>query len=113
MAVEFNYSGVLNEFKGKRQKALTQTAFMGVNIAAMNVGKIDNKAHIDVGTSKNSKQFHSGTGGKTVGLNDDTIKIETGQDYDVYLERRFGIMARAFDEIKPWFSKFIKDAFNG
>lgn len=106
MTVEFNHDAVMSHFKKKRQKTLVQTAHMGVNIAALNVGK-DGKEHVDIGTSRNTKQFSP----KNIGLDDDIIRIEVGQDYDVYLERKFGIMAIAYDKIKPWFNKFLEMNF--
>lgn len=107
MAVEFNHSEVMNFFGKKRQKAMIQTAHMGVSLAALNVGKKDNKAHIDTGTSKNAKNFKP----QNIGINTDTVIIEAPVTYDVYLERRYGILAKVEDEIKPWFKKFIGEAF--
>jgi hypothetical protein len=106
MTVEFSASATMMKFKSDRQKVLLKTAHMGTTIAALNIGK-DGKEHVDTGASRNAKAFapHS------IDINTDTVKIQTGMDYDVYLERRFGIMARALDEIKPWFSRFMGEAF--
>jgi hypothetical protein len=102
MTVEFNHESVMKMFEQKRQKFLTKTGLQGENIASLNVGR-DGKAHIDIGTSKNAKYF--GPEG------DDKVLIYAPLTYDVYLERRYGIMSKTLDELKPYITKFKAEIF--
>ena len=96
MAVEFNHSEVMKMFEKKRQKFLTRTGFQGVVLAAIN-------SRVDTGLSQSSKQFRI--------IKPDTIRIEAPLSYDVYLERRFGIMAKTEDELIPYMERFEAEAF--
>ena len=62
---------------------------------------------ISLRASRNAKNFKP----QNIGINTDTVIIEAPVTYDVYLERRYGILAKVEDEIKPWFKKFIGEAF--
>jgi hypothetical protein len=102
MTVEFNYESVMKMFEQKRTKFLTKIGLQGENIASLNVGR-DGKAHIDIGTSKNAKYFE--LDGK------DKVLIYAPLTYDVYLERRYGIMAKTRDELIPYRAKFEAEIF--
>ena len=96
MSVEFNHDAVMQIFDKKRQVFLTKTAHMGVSLAAVN-------SRVRTGASQNAKQF------KIIG--NDTVRIEAPLSYDVYLERRFGIMKKTEDELIPYMAKFEVEAF--
>jgi hypothetical protein len=100
--VEFNHNAVMKMFEQKRQKFLTKTGLQGENIAALNIGR-DGKAHVDTGASKNAKYFK--LDGK------DKVLIYAPLTYDVYLERRYGIMAKTEDELIPYMAKFEAEIF--
>ena len=102
MSVEFNHDAVMQMFEKKRLVFLTKTGHMGCSIAALNVGE-DGERHVDTGLSSVSKQFRI--------VSKDTIRIEAPLSYDVYLERRFGIMKKTEDELIPYMEKFEVEAF--
>lgn len=102
MTVNYDHMKAINMMREKRQKLLVMTAHKGVSIAAVNMGD-DGRRHVDTGTSSNAKMFSP----DPVKISDETIKIETGTDYDIYLERRFGIMARVSDMIKPYMKDYM------
>jgi hypothetical protein len=102
MTVEFNHDAVMRMFEQKRKKFLTKTGLQGENIASLNIGQ-DGKAHIDTGASKNAKYFK--LDGK------DKVLIYAPLSYDVYLERRYGIMAKTLDELIPYMAKFEEEIF--
>jgi len=104
MTVEFNHDEVMKMFKAKRKKLLTLTGHQGVNIAAAQIGE-DGRQHWDIGLSANSKNFEF--------INDETIRINAGTNYDVYLERRFGIMVRMRDILIPYMAKYEEEVFGG
>lgn len=105
MTVNYDPMKVINEFRQKRQKVLIKSAEQCVNIAAEQIGKKDGQVHWDFGTSSNSKDHTK------VNLNDETVTVYTGTDYDIYLERRYGIMARAYDLIKPYTKSYTEFIF--
>ena len=96
MAVDFNHGEVMKMFEKKRQKLLTKTGFQGVVLAAVN-------SRVDTGLSQSSKQFKF--------VKPDTIHLEAPLSYDVYLERRYGIMAKTKDELIPYMEKFEAEIF--
>jgi hypothetical protein len=96
MTVEFNHETVMKMFEQKRQKFLTKTGLQGENLAAVN-------SRVDIGNSKNAKYF--GPEG------DDKVLIYAPLTYDVYLERRYGIMSKTLDELKPYITKFKAEIF--
>lgn len=102
MTVKMNHSAVMNEFEKKRTVFLTKTGIMGVNIAALNMGK-DGKRHVDTGLSSNAKQFTR--------TEKDTIRLEAPIEYDAYLESRFGILRKSLDELIPFMEKFEAEVF--
>jgi hypothetical protein len=102
MTVEFNQSAVMQMFEQKRKKFLTKTGLMGENIASLNIGQ-DGKAHVDTSASKNAKYFKPD--GK------DKVLIYAPLTYDVYLERRYGIMEKSKDELIPYMEKFEAEIF--
>ena len=102
MTVKMNHGDVMREFEKKQTVFLTKTGIMGTNIAALNMGK-DGKTHVDTGRSRVSKQFTR--------TEKDTIRLEAPVEYDAYLESRYGIMARALDELKPFIDKFQAESF--
>lgn len=134
MAVEFNHSEVMKMFEKKREKFLTKTGFQGVVLAAVN-------SKVKTGLSQSAKQFsftEPGTGHYATTKNKETgvietvtnsftglgviakgsgavfkdrIFIEAPLSYDVYLERRYGIMAKTEDELIPYMEKFEVEAF--
>lgn len=106
MTVQYDPMKTINEFRKKRQTLLTMTGHKGEAIAAVNMGN-DYRRHVDTGTSSNSKTFLP----NPVPLNAEQIIITTGTDYDIYLERRFGIMARVTDMIKPYIKDYMEFVF--
>ena len=104
MTVEFNHDEVMKMFKAKRKKFLTMTGHQGVNIAAAQIGE-DGEQHWDTGLSANSKSFNF--------YDDYTIRINAGTNYDVYLERRYGIMVRMADILIPYMAKYEEEVFGG
>lgn len=110
MAVEFDHGAVMGMFGKKRQAALIKTAHKGVSIAALNIGKKDGKEHIDIGTSKNAKTFNDEKN-QRIGINDDSFTLDAPVEYDIYLEKRYGIMAKVEDDIKPWLKFYMEEAF--
>lgn len=96
MTVEFNHDDVMRMFEQKRTKFLTKTGIMGENIAAIN-------SRVRTGASKNAKYFK--LDGK------DKVLIYAPLTYDVYLERRYGIMAKTEDELIPYMAKFEEEIF--
>jgi hypothetical protein len=104
MTVEFNHDEVMKMFRAKQKKFLTMTGHQGVAIAAEQRGR-DGKIHWDTGTSANEKDFEF--------VDQDTINITAGTDYDIYLENKFGIMAIMKDKLKSYMTKFMEFVFNG
>jgi hypothetical protein len=96
MTVEFNQDAVMRMFEQKRQKFLTKTGLQGENLAVVN-------SRVDTGASKNAKYFK--LDGK------DKVLIYAPLSYDVYLERRYGIMAKTRDELIPYMAKFEAEIF--
>lgn len=96
MTVEFNQDAVMRMFEQKRQKFLAKTGLQGENLAAVN-------SRVDTGASKNAKYFK--LDGK------DKVLIYAPLTYDVYLERRYGIMEKSKDELIPYMAKFEAEIF--
>lgn len=90
-------------FEKKRQKFLTRTGFQGVVLAAIN-------SRVDTGLSQSAKQFSFKEPGSVASFKD-RIFIEAPLSYDVYLERRFGIMAKTEDELIPYMERFERESF--
>lgn len=106
MTVNYDPMKVINEFRRKRQILLTMTGHKGEAIAAVNMGN-DYRRHVDTGTSSNAKQFSP----NPVPLNAETIIIEAPMEYDIYLEKRYGIMVRVKDMIKPYIKDYMEFIF--
>lgn len=102
MTVQFNHDEVMKMFKAKNKKFLTMTGHQGVAMSAEQIGT-DGKQHWDTGASANAKNFQF--------TSDDTININAGMDYDVYLERKLGIMKRIEDMLIPYMVKFEELVF--
>jgi hypothetical protein len=96
MSVDYNPDEVIQMFKKKQEKLLTKTGFQGVVLAAIN-------SRVDTGLSQNSKKFKF--------VAPDKIWIEAPVFYDLYLERRYGIMAKTQDEIIPYMARFEGEIF--
>jgi hypothetical protein len=95
------------------------------NIAKNEAQEVQRKeGHIDTGASVNSKHFVMFTG--EIGKDDDfdekaktakkptkpnSVKISTGMDYDIYLERRYAIMAASQDNSVPVINKVLKQIY--
>jgi len=96
MSYEFDHSKVMAMFELKRKKLLTMTGQMGQSLAAIN-------SRVDTGASQNSKNFQFTA--------KDTIIIEAPMEYDVYLERRYGIMAKTEHQLIPFMARFEEEVF--
>ena len=96
MTVEFNHEAVMKEFEIKQKKFLTKTGFMGVVLAATN-------SRVDTGASQSGKQFKFTA--------KDKIEIQAPLDYDPYLEKRYGILAKTQDQLIPYMARFEEEAF--
>lgn len=96
MAVEFNHDTVMKMFEQKRKRFLTQTGIMGANLAAIN-------SRVDTGASQNAKQY------RLVGV--DKVNIEAPMEYDLYLERRYGVLAKTQQQLNPFIRKFEEENF--
>ena len=103
MTVEFNHEAVMKEFKKKQKKFLTKTGFMGVVLAATN-------SRFAVGTSQLAKTF-SFKHPESKAEKTDTIYIEAPLNYDLYLEKRYGILAKTQDQLIPYMVKFEEEIF--
>jgi hypothetical protein len=103
MTVEFNHDAVMRMFEQKRKKFLTKTGLQGENLAVVN-------SRVDTGASKNAKYF-SLNDPTTVAKFKDRVFILAPLTYDVYLERRYGIMAKTLDELIPYMAKFEEEIF--
>jgi len=98
MTVEFNHDAVMKLFRSKQKKFLTMTGHQGANLAAIN-------SRVDTGTSQLAKTF------SFTGL--ETIIIEAPMEYDVYLERKYGIMAKTEDQLIPFMARYEEEVFGG
>lgn len=99
MSVEFNRPEVMQMFESKRKRFLTKTGLMGANIAAVN-------SRVDTGASQNAKQYRLFPEGDM-----SKVRIEAPLEYDIYLERRYGIMAKTTDELIPYMARFEEEEF--
>lgn len=127
MSVEFDHDAIMRIYKNKRKKFLMKTGHMGVSLAASN-------SHVDTGASQNAKHFSFREGMPRISTDEegnpilnefnssellegsgakfeDRIFIKAPLSYDVYLERRFGIMKKTEDELIPYMAKFEEEAF--
>ena len=86
MTVEWYGEKVISEYKNRRKKFLKASGMAGEALAVMN-----QPPHIDTGASVNAKTH------KLIG--DDRAEVIAPLFYDVYLERRYGIMAKTLDEL--------------
>ena len=96
MSYEFNHAKVMEMFEKKRKKLLTMTGQMGQSLAAIN-------SRVDTGASQNAKNYQFKA--------KDTIIIEAPMEYDVYLERRYGIMAKTEHQLIPFMARFEEEVF--
>ena len=86
MTVEWYGEKVIAEYKNRRKKFLKACGMAGEALAVMN-----QPPHIDTGASVNAKTH------KLIG--DDRVEVIAPLFYDVYLEQRYGIMAKTLDEL--------------
>ena len=86
MTVEWYGEKVIEEYKNRRKKFLKASGMAGEALAVRN-----QPPHIDTGASVNAKTH------KLIG--DDRVEIIAPLFYDVYLEQRYGIMAKTLDEL--------------
>lgn len=86
MTIEWHGEMVIAEYKKRRKKFLKASGMAGEALAVMN-----QPPHIDTGASINAKTH------KLIG--DDRAEVIAPLFYDVYLERRYGIMAKTLDEL--------------
>ena len=86
MTVEWYGEKVLADYNNRRKKFLKASGMAGEALAVMN-----QPPHIDTGASINAKTH------KMIG--DDRAEVIAPLFYDVYLERRYGIMAKTLDEL--------------
>ena len=98
MTVEWYGEKVLADYKNRRKKFLKASGMAGEALAVMN-----QPPHIDTSTSINAKT-HDPKG-------DDTMHIIAPLFYDVYLERRYGIMAKTLDELPEVMYKLERQYF--
>ena len=96
MTVEYNPNAVMNMFEAKRKKFLTMTGHQGANLAAIN-------SRVDTGASQSAKGF------RLVGT--DTVHIIAPLDYDLYLERKYGIMRKVEDQLIPYMARYQEEVF--
>ena len=96
MSVEFNHAAVMAMFEAKRKKFLTMSGIQGANLAAIN-------SRVDTGASQNAKNYQFKA--------KDTIIIEAPMEYDVYLERRYGIMSKTEHQLIPFMARFEEEVF--
>lgn len=96
MSVDFNHDEVMKMFEKKRKKFLVMTGEMGANLAAIN-------SRVDTGASQSAKRYEMTA--------KDTVIIEAPMEYDVYLERRYGIMAKTEHQLIPFMAKFEEQIF--
>jgi hypothetical protein len=118
MSYEFDHSKVMEMFEKKRKKFMVMTGEMGASLAATN-------SRFDLGASHGSKQytwadpdsvgpFHDLNDIKKIkgsAKNSQRIYILAPMEYDVYLERRYGVMAKTEDQLIPWMEKFEEICF--
>ncbi len=98
MTVELYEEKVLAEYKNRRKKFLKACGMAGEALAVMN-----QPPHIDTGASINAKTH------KLIG--DDRAEVIAPLFYDVYLERRYGIMAKTLDELPEVMYKLERQYF--
>lgn len=96
MTVDFNHSKVMEMYEKKRRKFLIMTGEQGANLAAL-------KSRVDTGASQSAKQYRL--------VDKQTVLIEAPLEYDIYLERRYGIMAKVEDELIPHMERYEKAVF--
>ena len=98
MTVEWFEEKVIEEYKNRRKKFLKACGMAGEALAVMN-----QPPHIDTSASINAKT-HEPKG-------DDTMHIIAPLFYDVYLEQRYGIMAKTLDELPEVMYKLERQYF--
>ena len=98
MTVELYEEKVIAEYKNRRKKFLKACGMAGEALAVMN-----QPPHIDTGASINAKTH------KLIG--DDRAEVIAPLFYDVYLERRYGIMAKTLDELPEVMYKLERQYF--
>ena len=86
MTVEWYGERVIAEYKNRRKKFLKASGMAGEALAVLN-----QPPHIDSSASINAKTH------KMIG--DDRAEVIAPLFYDVYLEGRYGIMAKTLDEL--------------
>lgn len=102
--IDFSVVKTTQMFREKRQKMLVMTAVQAHNLAMLNMGD-DYKKHVDTGASSMAKTV------TPIRLNSESFQVRTGMDYDIYLERRFGIMRRVADMIYPYAMDYVRFVF--
>ena len=115
MSYELNNPLIIKVGKMARKRVLTQVGEMGQSLAAMNT-----HPHIDTGASVNAKQytwtdpnkitpFKSLSDVKDVKgsakLSNESVYIIAPMEYDIRLERRYGIMARTDHQLRPFIKR--------
>lgn len=98
MTVEWYGEKVIEEYKNRRKKFLKASGMAGEALAVRN-----QPPHIDTGASINAKTH------KMIG--DDRAEVIAPLFYDVYLERRYGIMAKTLDELPEVMYKLERQYF--
>ena len=98
MTVEWYEEKVIAEYKNRRKKFLKACGMAGEALAVMN-----QPPHIDTGASVNAKTH------KLIG--DDRAEVIAPLFYDVYLESRYGIMAKTLDELPEVMYKLERQYF--
>lgn len=111
MTVKFDDRDFMKKFEKKKKAFISSVGHVAVNQAVQS-------SHVDTGLSRNAKHFITTTGessnfGSEGGeipteslkadrpRTPDTIKVIAPLEYDIYLERRFGIMKRSLDLVRP------------
>jgi len=103
MTVEFNHEAVMKMYEAKRKKFLTMTGHQGANLAAIN-------SRVDTGTSQSAKSFSFTEPGSKATFKD-RVYIIAPLEYDIYLERRYGIMVKTEDELIPHMEEYERVCF--
>lgn len=98
MTVEWNGEELLGKYREKRRKFLKASGMLGETLAVLN-----QPPHIDTGTSINAKTH------KPVG--DDKMLVIAPISYDIFLEGRYGIMAKTLDELPEGMLKLEEQYF--
>ena len=104
MSVDFDALKQIAEYRAKRQKMLVMTATQAHNLAMVNMGD-DYRKHVDTGASSMAKTV------TPIKISSENFQVRTGMNYDIYLERRYGIMRRVADMIEPYAMDYVRAIF--